>query len=140
MQNGDFPPSFLPTKVCLLMLTSSFITSLFMHIKILWGLLKQDLVPRAPDLSALEEFYRRFRQTKKIEQAVNSGLENSPIPKQIGHSPRQQLRLLHSRTHGLIGLINLPLPRMLTSKSIPKWPKTCPCSYRLTIISYTISN
>ncbi|KNZ59881.1 hypothetical protein VP01_164g12 [Puccinia sorghi] len=52
---------------------------LFVHIKILWGLLKQDLVPRAPDLSTLEEFYWCFRRTKKIKQAVNSGLANSPI-------------------------------------------------------------
>ncbi|KNZ49250.1 hypothetical protein VP01_5124g1 [Puccinia sorghi] len=56
MQNGDFPPSFLPTKVCLLLLTSNFITALFVHIKILWGLLKQDVV-------------------------VNSGLANRPIRK-----------------------------------------------------------
>ncbi|KNZ60343.1 hypothetical protein VP01_15675g1, partial [Puccinia sorghi] len=49
MQMEDFPPRFTPTK-----------TALFVHIKIIWGLLKQDSVPKPPKLSTLEEFYKRF--------------------------------------------------------------------------------
>ncbi|WAQ87357.1 hypothetical protein PtA15_8A261 [Puccinia triticina] len=62
MQTGDFPAAFGPTK-----------TALFVHIKILWDLLKQDLVPRPPELSTLEGFYRRFRRAEQIEEAVRSG-------------------------------------------------------------------
>ncbi|KNZ49285.1 hypothetical protein VP01_510g22 [Puccinia sorghi] len=51
LQTGDFPAEFTPTKI-------------------LWGLLKQDSVPKAPELSTLEEFYKRFRRTEQIEEAV----------------------------------------------------------------------
>ena len=43
-----------------------------MHIKILWGLLKQDSVPKAPELSTLEQFYQRFRRTEEIEEAIKT--------------------------------------------------------------------
>ncbi|KNZ59796.1 hypothetical protein VP01_1660g8 [Puccinia sorghi] len=49
MQTHDFPPGFTPTK-----------TALFFHIKILWGLVKQDLVPKPPKLNTLQEFYNQF--------------------------------------------------------------------------------
>ncbi|KNZ57825.1 hypothetical protein VP01_2063g8 [Puccinia sorghi] len=65
MQTADFPPRFTPTK-----------TALFVHIKILWGLLKQDSVPKPPELSTLEEFYKRFRRAEQIEDAVKSGSTN----------------------------------------------------------------
>ncbi|KAH9467228.1 hypothetical protein Pst134EB_002251 [Puccinia striiformis f. sp. tritici] len=59
MQKDDFPPGFTPTK-----------TALFTHIKILWGLHTQDSVPRPPELSTLQEFYRRFRRAEQIEEAI----------------------------------------------------------------------
>ncbi|KAI7965085.1 hypothetical protein MJO29_003183 [Puccinia striiformis f. sp. tritici] len=59
MQKDDFPPGFTPTK-----------TALFTHIKILWGLEKQGSVPRPPELSTLEEFYRRFQRPEQIEEAI----------------------------------------------------------------------
>ncbi|EFP91134.1 uncharacterized protein PGTG_16879 [Puccinia graminis f. sp. tritici CRL 75-36-700-3] len=40
----------------------------------LWGLLKQDAVPSPPELGMLEEFYKRFRRTEQIEEAVRGGL------------------------------------------------------------------
>lgn len=52
---------------------------MFLHIKILWGLLKQDSVPSPPELGTLEEFYRRFRRTEQIEQAVNAPSADSSI-------------------------------------------------------------
>ncbi|MBW0542493.1 hypothetical protein O181_082208 [Austropuccinia psidii MF-1] len=55
MQTGDFPSSFTSTK-----------TALFVHIRILWGLLKQELVPQAPELRMLEEFYQQFKQHEKV--------------------------------------------------------------------------
>ncbi|KNZ46446.1 hypothetical protein VP01_7250g1 [Puccinia sorghi] len=59
LQTGDFPAKFTPTKI-----------ALFVHIKILWCLMKQDLVPKAPDLRTLEEFYQRFRRPEEIKEAV----------------------------------------------------------------------
>ncbi|MBW0492139.1 hypothetical protein O181_031854 [Austropuccinia psidii MF-1] len=61
MQTRDFPASFATTKA-----------ALFVHIKILWGLLKQDLVPKPPELSTLQEFYKNFRQAEEVEEAVQS--------------------------------------------------------------------
>ncbi|KAA1127223.1 hypothetical protein PGTUg99_031925 [Puccinia graminis f. sp. tritici] len=57
MQRGDFPAAFGPTKI-------------------LWGLLKQDSVPKPPKLSTLEGFYRRFRRTEQLEEAVRSRSAN----------------------------------------------------------------
>ncbi|KNZ53801.1 hypothetical protein VP01_3130g1 [Puccinia sorghi] len=51
-------------------------TALFVHIKILWGHLKQDLVPKPPQLSTLEEFYKQFCQAEQIKDAVKSGSTN----------------------------------------------------------------
>ncbi|MBW0497867.1 hypothetical protein O181_037582 [Austropuccinia psidii MF-1] len=61
MQTGDFPPSFASTK-----------TALFIHIKILWGLLKQDSVPKAPELRMLEEFYQKFTRPEQVENAIKT--------------------------------------------------------------------
>ncbi|KAI7952929.1 hypothetical protein MJO29_008560 [Puccinia striiformis f. sp. tritici] len=52
MQKDNFPPDFTPTKVCI------------------QGLQTQDSVPRPPELSTLQEFYRRFRRAEQIEEAI----------------------------------------------------------------------
>ncbi|MBW0475916.1 hypothetical protein O181_015631 [Austropuccinia psidii MF-1] len=61
MRTGDFPSSFTSTK-----------TALFVHIKILWGLLKQESVPQAPELRMLEEFYQRFKRPEQVEEAIKT--------------------------------------------------------------------
>ncbi|EFP93885.2 uncharacterized protein PGTG_19898 [Puccinia graminis f. sp. tritici CRL 75-36-700-3] len=60
IQTGDFPAAFGPTKI-------------------LWGLLRQDSVPKPPELSKLEEFYRRFRRAEQVEEAVRSGSANRDV-------------------------------------------------------------
>ncbi|KNZ58949.1 hypothetical protein VP01_1828g7 [Puccinia sorghi] len=60
MQKGDFPPDFATTK-----------NALYIHVKVLWGLLKQDSVPPAPDLQRLREFYERFSSNEQVEKAAN---------------------------------------------------------------------
>ncbi|KNZ53606.1 hypothetical protein VP01_318g4 [Puccinia sorghi] len=64
MVTGDFPASFNTTKVIRQQKT------LFIHLKILWGLLCQDSVPKAPDIQNLEEFYRNFTSQQQIDGAV----------------------------------------------------------------------
>ncbi|KAI9618842.1 hypothetical protein H4Q26_012096 [Puccinia striiformis f. sp. tritici PST-130] len=59
MQGTDFPSEFTTTK-----------NALFIHIKILWGLLGQDAVPTAPQLQHLQEFYNRFSNGPDVEQAA----------------------------------------------------------------------
>ncbi|KNZ50235.1 hypothetical protein VP01_4537g1 [Puccinia sorghi] len=44
--------------------------ALYIHVKVLWGLLKQDSVP-APDLQTLCEFYERFSSSNQVQQAAN---------------------------------------------------------------------
>ncbi|EFP75508.1 uncharacterized protein PGTG_00839 [Puccinia graminis f. sp. tritici CRL 75-36-700-3] len=61
MQTTDVPLEFASTK-----------NALFVHIKILWGLLKQDSVPQAPELRNLQEFYNRFSNGQEVEQAAQA--------------------------------------------------------------------
>ncbi|KAA1079345.1 hypothetical protein PGT21_008685 [Puccinia graminis f. sp. tritici] len=68
MVTGDFPPEFLTTK-----------NALFVHIKILWGLLTQDSVPQAPDLQTLQEFYQRFSNNDQVEEAAKGSLSPALI-------------------------------------------------------------
>ncbi|KNZ56100.1 hypothetical protein VP01_2498g1 [Puccinia sorghi] len=57
MQTTDFPPGFTPTNVTVFVCPNRIsISALFVHIKILWGLLKQYSVPKLPKTSKLEEF------------------------------------------------------------------------------------
>ncbi|KNZ50349.1 hypothetical protein VP01_4476g2 [Puccinia sorghi] len=60
MQTGDFPPDFATTK-----------NELYIHIKVLWGLLKRELVPPAPNLQRLWGFYKIFSNSNQIAQAAN---------------------------------------------------------------------
>ncbi|EFP79891.1 uncharacterized protein PGTG_05116 [Puccinia graminis f. sp. tritici CRL 75-36-700-3] len=47
--------------------------AVFIHIKMLWGLLKSDSVPEAPDLGDLQEFYHNFSREDHINQAAATG-------------------------------------------------------------------
>ncbi|EFP93571.1 uncharacterized protein PGTG_19525 [Puccinia graminis f. sp. tritici CRL 75-36-700-3] len=49
---------------------------------ILWGLLKQDSVPQAPELRNLQEFYNRFSNGQEVEQAARAS--TSPALIQTG--------------------------------------------------------
>ncbi|KNZ53345.1 hypothetical protein VP01_326g8 [Puccinia sorghi] len=51
-------------------LKSLKVNALFVHIKILWGLLMQDAVPKVPDLGTLQEFHQQFSNTKQVKQAA----------------------------------------------------------------------
>ncbi|PLW46368.1 hypothetical protein PCASD_05466 [Puccinia coronata f. sp. avenae] len=59
MQTGNVPKEFNSTK-----------NTLFVHIKILWGLLTQDAVPRTPELQNLQEFYNRFSNSDEVDRAA----------------------------------------------------------------------
>ncbi|KAA1066525.1 hypothetical protein PGT21_032751 [Puccinia graminis f. sp. tritici] len=67
MQTSDFPQEFKTTK-----------NALFVHIKILWGLLRQDSVPSAPELRTLQEFYNRFTNGEEVEKAAQ-GNSSPPL-------------------------------------------------------------
>ncbi|KNZ58418.1 uncharacterized protein VP01_1933g3 [Puccinia sorghi] len=54
LQTGNFPAKLAPTKI-------------------LWGLLKQESVPKAPELSTFKDFYKQFRQPEQIKDAVKKG-------------------------------------------------------------------
>jgi hypothetical protein len=43
---------------------------MFIHIKMLWGLLKADSVPKPPSLRNLEEFYSHFSNEQHINEAA----------------------------------------------------------------------
>ncbi|EFP90246.2 uncharacterized protein PGTG_16524 [Puccinia graminis f. sp. tritici CRL 75-36-700-3] len=59
MQTGDFPASYAGTK------------AIFIHVKVLWGLLKSDSVPEAPDLRDLQEFYDNFSREDHVNQVAS---------------------------------------------------------------------
>ncbi|OAV85983.1 hypothetical protein PTTG_00350, partial [Puccinia triticina 1-1 BBBD Race 1] len=61
MQGADFPAEFTSTK-----------NALYVHTKILWGLLTQDSVPVAPELSDLQEFYSKFSNNDEVKQAART--------------------------------------------------------------------
>ncbi|KAA1089215.1 hypothetical protein PGT21_010489 [Puccinia graminis f. sp. tritici] len=44
--------------------------TVFIHIKVLWGLLKSDSVPKAPDLWDLQEFYDNFSREDHVNQVA----------------------------------------------------------------------
>ncbi|PLW52483.1 hypothetical protein PCANC_10620 [Puccinia coronata f. sp. avenae] len=44
--------------------------TLFVHIKILLGLLRQDLVPSAPEIQELQEFCQRFANNNQVQPAA----------------------------------------------------------------------
>ncbi|KNZ56972.1 hypothetical protein VP01_2275g1, partial [Puccinia sorghi] len=94
MQTGDFPSGFTPTK-----------TALFIHIKILWGLVKQDLVPKPPELSTLQYDQRDYQN--QLPQSMGHSLFSkcSGWPHQVRENndpPREQLYKLRSSSLGSI--------------------------------------
>ncbi|KNZ60090.1 hypothetical protein VP01_1610g1 [Puccinia sorghi] len=86
MQSVDIPSEFTSTK-----------NAPFIHIKILPGLLKQDLVPSAPDLQTLQEFYQRFTNNNQINQAVK--MSSSPALINLN-----EVQLFQDTTQGSIQL------------------------------------
>ncbi|MBW0488510.1 hypothetical protein O181_028225 [Austropuccinia psidii MF-1] len=67
MQTADFPADFRGVKVrkhsCLYSKTLYFIyfhKALYVHIKILWGVVEQDAIPTAPAEEKLVQFYWKF--------------------------------------------------------------------------------
>ncbi|KNZ60551.1 hypothetical protein VP01_15385g1, partial [Puccinia sorghi] len=109
----------------------------------------QDSVPKPPELSTLEEFYKWFRQTEQIEDAVKSGSTSYIQQNEVqclNNLQRGQVKYGNSIIHlgsrfvtyaqGLMALcttplIGLPLGRhllnspqpqcMLTSRSTQRW-------------------
>ncbi|KAA1076368.1 hypothetical protein PGT21_004408 [Puccinia graminis f. sp. tritici] len=67
----------------------------FTTTKILWGLLKQDSVPQAPELRNLQEFYNRFSNGQEVEQAARAS--TSPALIQTG-----EVQLFKDATGGSI--------------------------------------
>ncbi|MBW0548747.1 hypothetical protein O181_088462 [Austropuccinia psidii MF-1] len=59
MQTTDFPPNFQGVK-----------EALFVHIKVLWGVVKQNAVPTAPAEETLVQFYRKFSSKDDIANVV----------------------------------------------------------------------
>ncbi|KNZ54027.1 hypothetical protein VP01_306g4 [Puccinia sorghi] len=75
MQTADFPPGFTPTK-----------TALFFYIEILWGLLRQDSVPKPPNSAPLKNFTNNFvklnrlkTQSRVAQPAMSRTMRNSII-------------------------------------------------------------
>ncbi|MBW0496582.1 hypothetical protein O181_036297 [Austropuccinia psidii MF-1] len=66
----DTPEGFKPTK-----------DAFYAHIKIIWGLIYEKLVPIAPDPALLKEFNNDFDDIDEIQQATNSSNAVSLIPK-----------------------------------------------------------
>ncbi|PLW51405.1 hypothetical protein PCASD_00412 [Puccinia coronata f. sp. avenae] len=61
MQTGKYPTNYTSTK-----------NAMFIHIKMLWGLLKADSVPEPPSLRDLEEFYSHFSNEQHINKAAQT--------------------------------------------------------------------
>ncbi|PLW16062.1 hypothetical protein PCANC_15370 [Puccinia coronata f. sp. avenae] len=59
MQTGNHPTNYTSTK-----------NTMFIHIKMLWGLLKADSVPEPPSLRNLKEFYSHFSNEQHIKKAA----------------------------------------------------------------------
>ncbi|KNZ59894.1 hypothetical protein VP01_1649g7 [Puccinia sorghi] len=45
----------------------------YVHVKVLWGLISKGSIPMAPSEQQLRSFYQRFRNTDKIESAIEKG-------------------------------------------------------------------
>ncbi|KAA1108766.1 hypothetical protein PGT21_024836 [Puccinia graminis f. sp. tritici] len=54
-------------------INTAIMQTVFIHIKLLWGLLKSDSVPEAPDLRDLQEFYDNFSREDHVNQAASFG-------------------------------------------------------------------
>ncbi|MBW0462826.1 hypothetical protein O181_002541 [Austropuccinia psidii MF-1] len=59
MQTSDFQPDFRGVK-----------EALFVHIKVLWGVVEQNAVPTAPEEETLVQFYRKFSSEDDIANVV----------------------------------------------------------------------
>ncbi|KNZ54317.1 uncharacterized protein VP01_297g1 [Puccinia sorghi] len=89
MQTIDYPKTFPTVKA-----------SFFVHIKSLWGLLYQDLVPSSTPMNLLTDFYAYFNNVSQLEsvskaqspdlvpcQDITIGADSQPgkVAKSIGH-------------------------------------------------------
>jgi hypothetical protein len=59
------------------------VNAMFIHIKMLWGLLKADSVPEAPSLRDLEEFYSHFSNKQHINTAAELSSPNIINPQEV---------------------------------------------------------
>ncbi|OAV94202.1 hypothetical protein PTTG_01835 [Puccinia triticina 1-1 BBBD Race 1] len=70
MQSTDYPKTFATVKA-----------ALYVHIKILWGLLEQDSVPKGPSSELLTEFYSAFSTVEEIETVAQASSPPDLIPR-----------------------------------------------------------
>ncbi|MBW0575203.1 hypothetical protein O181_114918 [Austropuccinia psidii MF-1] len=73
----DAPPDFKYTK-----------EALYVHIKLLWGMLTPSALPTAPDKQLLKEFYQRFSSAEEVQTVA----QNSQGVKLISEAQVQTLR------------------------------------------------
>ncbi|MBW0482699.1 hypothetical protein O181_022414, partial [Austropuccinia psidii MF-1] len=78
----DAPPDFKYTK-----------EALYVHIKLLWGMIPPGAMQTAPDKQLLKEFYQRFSNVKEVQSVA----QNSRGVKLINKAQVQTLRNAHSR-------------------------------------------
>ncbi|KAA1095105.1 hypothetical protein PGT21_035590 [Puccinia graminis f. sp. tritici] len=62
MVKQDHPEGFEHTK-----------EAFYVHIKVLWGLVKKRAVPNTPSPKQLAKFYQRFSSTEQIQSAITGG-------------------------------------------------------------------
>jgi hypothetical protein len=82
-----------------------FKDALFLHIQILWGLFKQNLVPAKVNPTLAQEFHAQFQNSDQIKQAVN----HPESPQVISQEDILSLRQGHARRFKLgqgLGNIN----------------------------------
>ncbi|MBW0586196.1 hypothetical protein O181_125911, partial [Austropuccinia psidii MF-1] len=46
--------------------------ALYVHIKLLWGMLTPSALPTAPDEQLLKEFYQRFSSAEEVQTVVQN--------------------------------------------------------------------
>jgi hypothetical protein len=85
---------------------------MFIHIKMLWGLLNADSVPEPPSLRDLEEFYSHFSNEQHINKAAQT---SSPA---IINPP--EVELLKDTRAGQIQLASRAYTWATTSSNMPR--------------------
>ncbi|MBW0586867.1 hypothetical protein O181_126582, partial [Austropuccinia psidii MF-1] len=86
MQTSDFPPDFGGVK-----------EALFVHIKVLWGVVEQNAVPTAPEEEKLVQFYRKFSSEDDIANVVRDSSAPNLVEEDailtLAHEKIQKCRL-----------------------------------------------
>lgn len=101
IQHSSAPPATSPTASCIHQMTMKNVPetflktrdALYVHIKILWGLIHEKAVPLPPCPDTLKEFYTWFSLTTEVEDAAN----NKAAPQLIGATEIKSVCNMRSR-------------------------------------------